>query len=442
MRKKLFIVSFLFLLFFLPSRVEAASISVAGTTATGVVGGNITVRVVLRDDKGLGSWQFNLGYDTDKLQLTSGDVNVVDYTSGAGETSRTYTYQFRVKAEGTASIYIASSNIYNWEEELSAPKDSTTIECVSRESVQENYSSNNNLASLEVEGYDLSFDKNTTDYQLEVESEVEKIKINASVEDSSASLTGTGEFDLHEGANSFDVVVTAENGSSKTYHLNVVRKEQNPVKVTLNSSDYTVVRNTEELEGLLPKAFQETTISLSEEDVLAFQNEVLDLILVALKDEEGKIRLYSYKDNKYTLYQELTGGNLTVHLLEDDSLIPKGYKKETLKVDGEEYTVYRRNGSDYYLVYGENVETGDKNLYLYDSLEKTLQRYYQEDVYRLRVVTSILFYIVIGLGGFCFFLVIFFLWLLKRKKRKNVVKDKTVNSKQEKPKKKKDEFDF
>ena len=215
MKKKILMLSFLFLFLFFPFRVDAASISVAGTTATGIVGGNITVRVTLRDEKGLGSWQFNLGYDTNKLQLTSGDVNVVDYTSGPGETSRTYTYQFRVKAAGTASVYIASSNIYNWDEEQSGPKDSTTIECVTRQIIQESYSANNNLANLEVEGYDLSFDKNVTDYQLEVKSDITKIKINASVEDKTASLTGTGEFDVHEGANSFDVVVSAENGGDE-----------------------------------------------------------------------------------------------------------------------------------------------------------------------------------------------------------------------------------
>lgn len=438
MKKKILMLSFLFLFLFFPFRVDAASISVAGTTATGIVGGNITVRVTLRDEKGLGSWQFNLGYDTNKLQLTSGDVNVVDYTSGPGETSRTYTYQFRVKAAGTASVYIASSNIYNWDEEQSGPKDSTTIECVTRQIIQESYSANNNLANLEVEGYDLSFDKNVTDYQLEVESDITKIKIDASVEDKTASLTGTGEFDVHEGANSFDVVVTAENGVTKTYHINVVVKEQNPIEVTLNSSDYTVVRKKEELEGMVPKSFEETTLKIGEEEVVAFQNKTLNLTLVALKDSKGKIHFYSYQDNKYTLYQELTGGNLSVHLLKDESKIPMGYEKDTLEIEGEKYTAYRRKNSRYYLVYGENVETGDKNLYLYDSQEKTIQRYYQEDLESLKKTNQVLIYIIIGISSLLFFLLILFFLLLKKRNKK---KRKMVEREKRKAKRK-DEFDL
>ena len=140
---------------------------------------------------------------------------------------------------------------------------------------------------------------------------------------------------------------------TKTYHINVVVKEQNPIEVTLNSSDYTVVRKKEELEGMVPKSFEETTLKIGEEEVVAFQNKTLNLTLVALKDSKGKIHFYSYQDNKYTLYQELTGGNLSVHLLKDESKIPMGYEKDTLEIEGEKYTAYRRKNSRYYLVYGE-----------------------------------------------------------------------------------------
>ena len=63
-----------------------------------------------------------------------------------------------------------------------------------------------------------------------VNSNTTKIKINALVNDSKAKVNGTGEFEVVEGSNSFSVVVTAENGSTKTYTLNVVAPEKDPIK--------------------------------------------------------------------------------------------------------------------------------------------------------------------------------------------------------------------
>ena len=136
-----------------------------------------------------------------------------------------------------------------------------------------------------------------------------------SVEDKTASLTGTGEFDVHEGANSFDVVVTAENGVTKTYHINVVVKEQNPIEVTLNSSDYTVVRKKEELEGMVPKSFEETTLKIGEEEVVAFQNKTLNLTLVALKDSKI-VAFYLKADDDIRLERMLSRGDNRCDALE------------------------------------------------------------------------------------------------------------------------------
>ena len=110
MKKILFIMGLSFL-FFMPYKVDAATISVAGTTSSGTVGGNITVKVRITESKGLGSWEYSLNYDSNLLQLLSGDTHVVGYVDGEGETSRTYTYTFRVKAEGTATISVLNTNI-------------------------------------------------------------------------------------------------------------------------------------------------------------------------------------------------------------------------------------------------------------------------------------------------------------------------------------------
>ena len=235
MKKILFILGLSFL-FFCPHVVEAASISVAGTTATGTVGGNITVGVTISESSGLGSWEFSLDYDSNKLQLLSGNTHVVGYVDGQGQTSQSYTYTFRVKGTGSTTISVVNTAIASWDEVVTSPTDSTTINLISRQEVEESYSSDNNLASLEVEGYTLSpeFDKNTTNYTVNVDSDTTSVKINASASDSKASITGTGEIEVHEGANTINVVVEAENGSTKTYTIVVNVKEKDPINVKVN----------------------------------------------------------------------------------------------------------------------------------------------------------------------------------------------------------------
>ena len=44
---------------------------------------------------------------------------------------------------------------------------------------------------------------------------------------------------------------------------------------------------------------------INEEEIPAFINNNTNVILVGLKDSEGNIKLYSYKDNNYILYKEI-----------------------------------------------------------------------------------------------------------------------------------------
>ena len=92
---------------------------------------------------------------------------------------------------------------------------------------------------------------------------------------------------------------------------------------------------------------------------------------------------------------------------------------------GMGFEVYKINkDSDYDLVYGENVETGKKGLYLYDSVDNTIQRYYNEEVNSLNDRLRINSFIIIGLISLIVIILIIFLITLhtknnsKRKKKK------------------------
>ena len=83
-----------------------------------------------------------------------------------------------------------------------------------------------NLQNLTVDQGALSpvFSANNTSYSVDVANNISRINIGATASDEYAAITGTGEFQLRYGSNEFDIVVTAENGSTfKTYKIIVNR---------------------------------------------------------------------------------------------------------------------------------------------------------------------------------------------------------------------------
>jgi len=79
---------------------------------------------------------------------------------------------------------------------------------------------------IKPEEYDFSgFDSEKTEYSVEVPNEVEEIEIYATAMSSKAQITGTGMIELQEGKNELKVEVIAEDGTKKTYTLEVTRKE-------------------------------------------------------------------------------------------------------------------------------------------------------------------------------------------------------------------------
>ena len=97
-----------------------------------------------------------------------------------------------------------------------------------------NKSSNNWLRGLSVDGYSLTptFAADTTDYSLIVDNDVTGIDVSASAADTNASVSGRGSHELSVGDNTINIVVTAEDGTTKTYTISVVRKKaENPEPV-------------------------------------------------------------------------------------------------------------------------------------------------------------------------------------------------------------------
>ena len=224
-------------------------------------------------------------------------------------------------------------------------------------------SSNNYLNSLEVEGYEISpaFDKKTSEYSVSVPSTVSKITINASKEDSYASISGTGEKEVSEGLNTFDITVISETGVSNIYSLKVNVLDQNPIEVTVNNKKYTVVKESKNLTK--PELFEEATIKIGEFDIPAFKNEITGYTLVGLKDESGKIRLFIYDNEKYQSYDEYLTKRLTL-VFKTPSKRLNNFTSKTITLNEKEISAF--TDGKVTLVYAVNLEDGKESYYKYD----------------------------------------------------------------------------
>jgi len=416
----------LVVLILIPLKVNAASASInVSTSGKAVVGNTITATVTVSSGTPMGSWQFNVNYDNSKLKLVGGTTSVADYTTSAsGVKSKSYTLKFQVLKNGNASINIGSYLVYAIDEsQMSVSTGNASIKIMTQAELEATYSKNNNLKKLEIEGYEISpeFNKDTLEYTAIVPSTVDKINIIAAKEDSTASIEGSGEKEVKEGANPFEIVVTAQNGSSKTYKLVVTVEDVNPIEVTINGVDYNVVKRADNIENK-PKGFEETTITIDEVEVPAFKNDVLGITLVGIKDSEGNVKLAIYNDGDYSIYQDFTSNNLTIYLLELKEL--KGYEKTTITINDVEVEAYKYGNEDFFVVYGKNIETGEESYYLYDEKENTFQRFNDQQVEKYEKQIQNYKYAVYAFSG-CLIL-IFICFILSRivsAKRKRKIKE-------------------
>ena len=92
---------------------------------------------------------------------------------------------------------------------------------------EDDRSSNNYLKSLNVSSGDFEFNKKTQNYSFTVQNEVTSIKVFAVAEDEKSKVSGAQTYNLKEGLNKINIVVTAENKQTRTYTLQVTRIVKN-----------------------------------------------------------------------------------------------------------------------------------------------------------------------------------------------------------------------
>lgn len=427
--KKYLFSTILFLTCFLAiPNIKAASVSVYSRSNNVIVGNNVTVTVTVSADAE--AWDFSVGYDTSKLRVVSSNLEAGMRSASASSLhSRSYSITFKAIASGNASVYINDAALYdNNSSSLGVSKGSKTFTLRTQAEIEASYSKNNYLAALSVDGVELSptFNRDVMEYSVELEPETASLNVNASVADSTASVIGVGAHALVEGSNRIEVIVTAQNGTTRTYVINANVKEFNPIEVDVDGKKLKVVRKKADLTP--PTNYTETSVVINEEEVPAFKSDITKYTLVSLKDDKGNQNFYVYEKGKYTLYKEYKFNGITLYPMElDKEDIPNNYKKTTITYNDEKIVAYKiKASSKYALIYGMNVETGEENIYMYDSKEDTLQIYNTEEITKLTEDNILYLKVMLGLGILSIVLIITIIVILVKNKKKS----KKVNSKE------------
>lgn len=370
------------------------------------VGAEFNVTVKFTSSVGIGSVDSILKYNANVVTFvsgtdangSSGSVKLSKWSQNSeGDKTFTFTLKFKAKAAGSSTFSLSDSelNDYNFGK-LTVNNASTTMQVVTDTPL----SANNYLSGIKLSSGTLSpsFTKKTLNYKVSVPNSTTTMRVTATCEDSKAKCTVSGSGSLKVGTNKISIVVTAESGAKKTYTVTVTRaaaegesippsssaepsmppvESQSPTAVFIDGSEYTVVENFESV--TIPEGFSQTVCTVNGTQVMAVSNSTNAVVMLYLADAEqnGAFFVYNEAEISYIPYRTITvGANTYISLSKPRGLaIPAGFTSDDLSIGEQSYPAWiSKDNSDYYMLYLCNIN-GEPTLYIYDTLEGTIQRH-------------------------------------------------------------------
>ena len=302
--KKIFIICTVVfaLLLCMTQSVFAAGISVTAGQSSVKVGNTVAFTITVPSNTQ--AWTYQVAW-SDNLTYVSGDTEPMGFE---GNSTRNQLI-FKANGEGTGKVWIAGGS-YSIDRQPYDASGSATVSIVSASQPSQGYdhgdfdddpptpskSSNNALASLTVSAGELApaFDPTITDYTLSLPLRTNKITFTATPSDSKATVQGDGEVALQGGENKVAVVVTAEDGSAKTYNITVKVAREPTVFFSLNGESLGVMQDTD---GVTPPAgFSPTTVPYSGEELPAWTNAAGQMLLYLVNQDTLAAGFYLYDE--------------------------------------------------------------------------------------------------------------------------------------------------
>ena len=291
------------LLLCMTQSVFAAGISVTAGQSSVKVGNTVAFTITVPPNTQ--AWTYQVAW-SDNLTYVSGDTEPMGFE---GKNSTRNQLIFKANGEGTGKVWIAGGS-YSIDRQPYDASGSATVSIVSASQPSQGYdhgdfdddpptpskSSNNALASLTVSAGELApaFDPTITDYTLSLPLRTNQITFTATPSDSKATVQGDGEVALQGGENKVAVVVTAEDGSAKTYNITVKVAREPTVFFSLNGESLGVMQDTD---GVTPPAgFSPTTVPYSGEELPAWTNAAGQMLLYLVNQDTLAAGFYLYDE--------------------------------------------------------------------------------------------------------------------------------------------------
>lgn len=269
MNKSKKIILFLFMILFFiitfNTKVNAASASISASSTNVNVGDTVTINITING----AAWNIHV----------SGAVTA-DYagnTSDAENTTKTEKKTFKASKVGTYKVNLSGDVTGSEDKAAKKVSGEVTINVTEKKNEATTNNNNNsdngktttksnnaNLSNLGIKPNDFKgFKASTTSYNVTVPNDIEKVTVYATAQDKKATIKGNGAQKLNVGKNALNVVVTAEDGTTKTYTINVTREEAKNDKneTTDNTTSNTDTTNSTTSEN------SENTESTSESDL-------------------------------------------------------------------------------------------------------------------------------------------------------------------------------
>lgn len=376
---------------------QTANISISSGSAA--VGESVTITVSISSSEEIYATQLYLSYDSSILEYQSGSAD----TSGGGTlglintdtfTSKSFSFTFKVIAVGSSKIAVVGNTrlIDGNEEDMTISSSSGSVVGKALAS----YSSDCDLKSLVISPGVLSpaFSPSTTYYTTSVDADVENLVINAVANDSNAKVS-VKYANLDMGANTTYVIVTAQNGETKTYTIDTTRgdiqeaetesetqletSEIEEVEVVVEGARYKVLNNLEE--HPFPEGFKEF-VSTDYEGInlLAAKQESTGLVIMYLENVDGSATsgffIYDKELSKFYPYNTVSQPdfNYCILPLSKAGITITNLTQTTGLIAGNEVECYTDEDRTFFVFYGID-SNGVEGFYKYLISDGTIQSY-------------------------------------------------------------------
>ena len=372
--------------------VSAAGTVISFNKKSVSVGDTVNVTVTFNAGEKMYGLEGVINYDSNILEYKSGNASgsagslkIVE--SPSGETKTSYTLTFTAKKAGSCAVAVADC-FYSGEttdKGLSGAAATVTVKDAT-------LSGNANLKSLRISAGNLSpaFSPSVTNYNITVKNSVTELLVYAVASDSKAKVDVNGNSKLQIGKNTRSVIVTAVNGTQKTYTLNITRNETddeiiepetpaNPLDVTVDGAPFTVLSDISAIKLFNGFSVSQTDFAGSKVSVAVDEEGNYEIYyLKSAESEEAVPYTYDKEDEIFEKLQYFTQGEFTYIFADipNDTTVSDDYYTTNAKISGMDVKCFASNKAgmgDFYYIYCFN---GEKyGFYRFDSRENIMQRY-------------------------------------------------------------------